>query len=73
MPKTLTREEWIKAGIIAAKELQRREDAKSAVPKGKKKKAEKADAKPGEKPKKELKKASGLKGAKKNAEEKMSH
>lgn len=69
-PKTLTREEWIKAGIIAAKELQRREDAKGRP---EKKKAKKGDAKPGEKPKKELKKASGLKGAKKNAEEKMSY
>jgi len=69
-PKALTREEWIKAGIIAAKELQRRESE------GKSKKPEKKKAKEGDKkdkPKKELKKASGLKGAKQNAEEKMSY
>jgi hypothetical protein len=40
-PKTLTREEWIKAGIIAAKELQRREDAKSAKAKPEKDKKKK--------------------------------
>lgn len=70
-PKALTREEWIKAGIIAAKELQRRETEGKSKPK-KAKEGDKKDnkAKP---EKKELKKASGLKGAKQNAEEKMSY